>query len=177
MPWLTVAENIAFPLRLRGVDARERRARVEALHARYGFDFDLNARTYSLSGGQAQLTSILRGLIIEPDMLILDEPFSALDYQTCLDLYDKLLTVWEKSTVTVLMVSHNIDEALYLGSRTVFLSRRPAMVAAILESDLPRPREVTEMGSVRFASAKAAALDIFRREIGNNRRKTTEEKS
>jgi NitT/TauT family transport system ATP-binding protein len=164
LPWMTVAENIGFPLLLQGVPPRERHARVEALHALYGFNIDLGARTYTLSGGQAQLTSILRGLVIEPDMLIMDEPFSALDYQTNLDLYGKLLRVWRQSGATVLLVSHDIDEALYLGERTVFLTRRPARVAAVLESGLPPDRDIDEMASEGFATLKGQALAIFRRE-------------
>jgi NitT/TauT family transport system ATP-binding protein len=164
MPWLTVAENIALPLRVRGVPRRERMGQVESLHARFGFDIDLGAFTHTLSGGQAQLTSILRALIIDPGILIMDEPFSALDYQTSLNLYDAVLRVWEQAKVTVLMVSHNIDEALYLGERTAFLSRRPAHIAEVLENDLPRPKGLEQMGSARFAARKRNALEIFRQE-------------
>jgi NitT/TauT family transport system ATP-binding protein len=165
MPWLTVAENIAFPLLIRNVPRAERRKKVDELFARYGFDFDLNAYTYTLSGGQAQLTSILRGLIIDPDMLIMDEPFSALDYQTNLDLYDKVLQVWRETGVTIILVSHNIDEALYLGERTVFLTRRPTRVAAILENNIPGPKDITQFGTEPFAALKARALKVFHAEI------------
>jgi len=168
MPWLTVAENIAFPLRVRGIPTHERMRRVRELRDRYEFDVDLNARTYNLSGGQAQLASTLRALIIDPDVLIMDEPFSALDYQTSLDLYGKILRVWQQAHVTVLLVSHNIDEALYLGERTVFLSRRPSHVAAVLENTLPGPKELGQLGSERFAALKAEALEIFRRETSQN---------
>ena len=172
MPWLTVAENIAFPLKIRGVPKTERAARVEALKERFGFTVDLNARTYTLSGGQAQLTSILRALIIEPDILLMDEPFSALDYQTNLSLYDKVIQIWQTTGVTVLLVSHDLDEAIYLGERTVFLTQRPAAVTAILENNIPGPKTLAQMGSVPFASLKARALEIFHdvTEELNNRR-------
>lgn len=164
MPWLTVAENIAFPLRIRGVPKAERMRQVEAVVARFHFRIDLSAYTYALSGGQAQLTSILRALILDPDILIMDEPFSALDYQTNLSLYEKVLQIWEATGVTILLVSHDIDEALYLGERTVFLTKRPASVAAVVESKLPAQKELTQMGSEDFASMKKQALEIFRRE-------------
>lgn len=164
MPWLTVAENIAFPLRIKGVREAQRRREAETLQDRFGFQLDLNAHTYTLSGGQAQLASILRALIIDPEILIMDEPFSALDYQTNLDLYQKVLQIWDATNLTILLVSHDIDEALYLGQRTVFLTKRPTSVAAILDSTLPRERDLSAIGTEAFAAMKRQALEIFRRE-------------
>jgi len=162
MPWLTVAQNIAFPLKVLGVSKRERLARVEGLLSRFGFLLDLNARTYTLSGGQAQLTSILRALIIDPEILIMDEPFSALDYQTNLALYEKVLLIWKAARVTVLLISHDIEEALYLGERTVFLTKRPARTAAILENAIPGPKDLSQIGTEAFAILKRQALEVFR---------------
>jgi NitT/TauT family transport system ATP-binding protein len=164
MPWLTVAENIAFPLKIREVPKAERISQVKTLLDRFGFQIDLNAYTYTLSGGQAQLTSILRALIIEPDILIMDEPFSALDYQTNLMLYNKVLHIWETANVTILLVSHDIDEALYLGERTVFLTKQPATITAVLENTLSRPKELGQLGTKEFAALEKKALDIFRKE-------------
>jgi len=103
-------------------------------------------------------------MISKPDILIMDEPFSALDYQTNLSLYEKVIQIWEATGVTILLVSHDIDEAIYLGERTVFLTKRPASVAAVLESKLPAQKELTQMGSEAFALMKKQALEIFRRE-------------
>lgn len=164
MPWLTVAQNIAFPLKVRGVPAAQRLARVEEVMERFDFRLDLSARTYALSGGQAQLTSILRALIIDPEILIMDEPFSALDYQTNLSLYDKVLAVWKASGVTILLVSHDLDEALYLGERTVFLTRRPATITAVLDNKLTGPRTLEQLGTEEFAALKNRALSIFRQQ-------------
>jgi NitT/TauT family transport system ATP-binding protein len=161
MPWLTVAQNIAFPLKIRGLPRTERMAKVEALKDRFGFTVDLNARTYTLSGGQAQLTSILRALVIDPDILLMDEPFSALDFQTNLSLYDKVLKIWETAGVTVLLVSHDLDEALYLGERTVFLTKQPATIAEVLDNTVPGEKNLAQMGTEGFASLKAKALHIF----------------
>ncbi len=121
----------------------------------------LKSKVYSLSGGQAQLVSILRGLITDPDILILDEPFSALDYQTNINLYSELLKIWSKANITILFISHEIDEAIYLGDRVVFLSERPATVVDILDCNLPRPRNIKMMGSQEFANLKHTALEIF----------------
>ena len=161
MPWLTVAQNIAFPLKIRGLPKAERMAKVETLKERFGLTVDLNARTYTLSGGQAQLASILRALVIDPDILLMDEPFSALDFQTNLSLYDKVLKIWETAGVTVLLVSHDLDEAMYLGERTVFLTKRPATIAEILHNNLPGPKNLSQMGTEAFAGLKAKALRIF----------------
>jgi NitT/TauT family transport system ATP-binding protein len=162
MPWLTVAENIAFPLKIRGLSVRDRMAQVESVKERFAFKVDLNARTYALSGGQAQLTSILRALIIQPHILLMDEPFSALDYQTNLGLYERVLMIWQAAGVTIVLVSHDLDEALYLGQRTVFLTKRPATVAAILENNLSGPKDIRQMGTPQFAALKTRALDVFR---------------
>jgi NitT/TauT family transport system ATP-binding protein len=164
MPWLTVAENIAFPLKIRNVPKRQRLKQVEALLARFNLKLDLDARTYTLSGGQAQIASIVRALIIEPEILIMDEPFSALDYQTNLALYEKVFFIWQSSHVTILLVSHDIDTALYLGERTVFLTKRPASIAGILENKLTGPKELSQMASNDFAVLKRQALEIFQRE-------------
>jgi NitT/TauT family transport system ATP-binding protein len=164
MPWLTVADNIAFPLHLRGVARASRREQAVALIERFGFNLSPSARIHTLSGGQAQLTSILRALIVSPDLLILDEPFSALDYQTSLSLYEKLLLIWRTERLTMVLVSHSLDEALFLGQRTVFLTRRPTSVAGVLENPLDEMREVTQMGSAEFAVVKKEALRIFLKE-------------
>lgn len=161
MPWLNVERNVCFPLKLRGYSRKQQKERLEDLLNRFNVKLDLKSKIYNLSGGQAQLVSILRGLITNPSILILDEPFSALDYQTNLTLYSEILKIWSKANITVLFISHEIDEAIYLGDRVVFLSSRPATVVDILECSLPRPRNLEMMGSVEFARIKKAALDIF----------------
>jgi NitT/TauT family transport system ATP-binding protein len=168
MPWLTVAENIAFPLRLQGVSRDERMSKVKNLCDRFGFQVDLSAHTYSLSGGQAQLTSILRALIIEPNVLILDEPFSALDYQTNLGLYSKLIDIWETTHITLLLVSHDLEEALYLGERTLFLTKRPGRVKSVLKNDLEGPKQLSQLATPEFALLKKKALDIFVQETADS---------
>lgn len=137
---------------------------MDELRTRFAFNVDPNARTYTLSGGQAQLTSILRALIIDPDILIMDEPFSALDYETNLSLYEKVLSIWQTTHVTILLVSHDIDEALYLGERTIFLTKRPAKVAAVLENNLAGSKDLSQMGTPEFAGLKRKALEVFRQQ-------------
>ncbi len=166
MPWLDVQQNICFPLKIRGISKGEKKERLEHLINKVNVKIDLKAKVYNLSGGQAQLVSILRGLIINPEILLLDEPFSALDYQTNLNLYSELLKIWRTTNITIVLISHEIDQAIYLGDRVAFLSRRPASIAKILYCDLPRPRNLDVFGSTEFAKLKKDALEIFQ-EISN----------
>ncbi|MCD4773085.1 MAG: ABC transporter ATP-binding protein [Bacteroidales bacterium] len=162
MPWLNVEKNICFPLKLKGITKSEQKERLKTLISEFEINIDLKSKVYNLSGGQAQMVSILRGLIVNPEILIMDEPFSALDYQTNLMLYEELLKIWRKLKITVILISHEIDEAIYLGDRVAFLSKKPASIFKVLNSDLPRPRKLEDMGSQEFAELKKKALEIFR---------------
>jgi NitT/TauT family transport system ATP-binding protein len=165
LPWLTVQGNILFPLSLRGVDHRESRRRLDKLITQLDVSITPRARVYNLSGGQAQLVALLRALIVEPEILILDEPFSALDYQTSGLLREKIITIWQRLGLTVLFISHDLDEALYLGDETVFLSRQPARVIEVLPVTLKRPRAIEIQGTPEFAALKAKALEVFSRAL------------
>ncbi len=162
MPWLNVEKNICFPLKLKGVSKKEQQERLDTIVSEFEINIDLKSKVYNLSGGQAQMVSILRGLIVNPEILILDEPFSALDYQTNLMLYEEILSIWRKLKITVILISHEIDEAIYLGDRVAFLSKKPASIFEILDSDLPRPRKLEDMGSKEFVNLKQKALNIFK---------------
>ena len=111
------------------------------------------------------MLGILRALIYEPDVLLLDEPFSSLDFQTTLYMHDKIIEVWEKTGVNVLFISHNIHEAVYLADKVVVLSKRPARVVEVIETKLPRPRtyEVTE--TEEFFEVRDRVMELFREEI------------
>jgi len=163
LPWADVQSNVLFPLQIRGVNRREGRQRLDRLLEQLDVSIKPKARVYNLSGGQAQLVCLLRALVVDPEILILDEPFSALDYQTSTVLRDKLLMIWERLGLTVLFISHDIDEALYLGDETVFLSRQPARVVEILPITLARPRAVEIQATADFAMLKSKALGVFGR--------------
>ena len=138
-PWLCVADNTGFALR--HLDAAERRARVEATLDRVGLADYAKRLPRELSGGQQQRVAIARALIARPKVLLLDEPFSALDAFIRASLHDHLLSLWEAAKPTVLMVTHDVDEAVILGSRVVVMSPKPGRIHDIIDVPLGRPRE------------------------------------
>jgi NitT/TauT family transport system ATP-binding protein len=113
-PWLRSLENIEYPLKLMGMPKAERRARVERLVAHLGVKIDLTKYPYLLSGGQQQLVSIMRALVVEPEILFLDEPFSALDYEMTLFMREQLQRIFMETGTTTVLVSHDLEEAVYL---------------------------------------------------------------
>ncbi|MET0334589.1 MAG: ABC transporter ATP-binding protein [Rhizobacter sp.] len=136
-PWLTVAQNVAFDLG----DGGRHDPRVASLLEEVGLDGLGNALPKQLSGGQAQRVAIARGLFVRPSLLLLDEPFSAVDAFTRMKLQDLLLQVAHTHGVTVLMVTHDIDEAVHVSDRVLVMEANPGRVRADLAIDLPRPRE------------------------------------
>jgi NitT/TauT family transport system ATP-binding protein len=164
-PWLRAFENIEYPLKLKQVPKRERRARVERLVAHLGVKIDLSRYPYQLSGGQQQLISIMRALIVEPEILFLDEPFSALDYEMTLFMRDQLQRIFVETGTTTLLVSHDLEEAVYLADHVLLLSRGPARVADFVLYDAPRPRNDATLSEPDFVRVKAHCLDVFQREV------------
>ena len=140
-PWMRAIDNVGYPLVLMGVAPAEIRQRIDVLVGRFDLRFDLQRYPYELSGGQQQTVSIMRALVIEPEVLFLDEPFSALDYEMTLTMRDQLQKVLAETRTTSLLVSHDLDEAIYLGDKLLLLTRRPTRIAAFLDVSVPRPRE------------------------------------
>ncbi|WP_244425149.1 ABC transporter ATP-binding protein [Pseudaminobacter salicylatoxidans] len=132
LPWLTVAENIAFPLSLRGVSRAEQEARVRELLALTGLTEFAKARPHQLSGGMKQRVSVARALVDDREILLMDEPFGALDEQTRLVLQQELLRIWETTGKTVVFITHSVDEALTLADRVLVMSPRPGTLVANL---------------------------------------------
>jgi NitT/TauT family transport system ATP-binding protein len=139
-PWKTVLGNVAYGLRQGGVGRREAEARATALIARMGLAGYENFYPKELSGGMKQRVAIARTLAYDPAILLMDEPFGALDAHTRMRLQDDLLGLWERDRKTVLFVTHGVDEAVLLSDRVVVLSRQPGRIKAIIDIDLPRPR-------------------------------------
>lgn len=164
-PWLKAIDNIHYPLKVMGVPLQERRRRVEKLLADFGIKIDLNAYPYTLSGGQQQTVSILRALVTDPDVLFLDEPFSALDYEMTLFMREQLQAIFMKTKTTALLVSHDLEEAIQLAEKVVLLTRRPTKVAEIVDVNLPWPRNVDITTSEDFMALKRHCLDRFWREV------------
>ncbi len=164
-PWLRAFDNIAYPLKLMGVSKSESAARVERLVAHLGVKIDLALYPYQLSGGQQQLVSIMRALIVEPEILFLDEPFSALDYEMTLFMREQLQRIFMETATTTVLVSHDLEEAVYLSDRILLLSRHPARAVEFVSYDAPRPRTPQTMSEADFISTKAHCLDVFQREV------------
>ena len=164
-PWLRAFDNIAYPLKMMQVAPAERRARTEKLVAHLGIKLDLNLYPYQMSGGQQQLVSIMRALIVEPEILFLDEPFSALDYEMTLFMREQLQRVFVETSTTTVLVSHDLEEAVYLSDRILLLSRHPARAVEFVHYDAPRPRTLQTMSEADFITTKAHCLEIFQREV------------
>ena len=164
-PWLRAIDNIEYPLKLMRLAKPERRARVERLVSHLGVKLDLARYPYELSGGQQQLVSIMRALVVEPEILFLDEPFSALDYEMTLFMRDQLQRIFVETGTTTVLVSHDLEEAVYLADRILLLSRRPARIADYVRYDAARPRSDVTLSENEFVHVKAHCLEVFQREV------------
>lgn len=164
-PWLRAIDNIRYPLKYLKIPPSEQEERIERLLESFNVSIDLNRYPYELSGGQQQLVSIMRALVIGPEVLFLDEPFSALDYEMTLFLREKLQSVLAEMQMTTLLVSHDLDEAVELADEVLLLTRKPTSVAARIPFDAPRPRNVETTVSPEFIDVKSRSLEVFQREV------------
>ncbi|MDR5695849.1 MAG: ABC transporter ATP-binding protein [Armatimonadota bacterium] len=165
-PWLTVQGNVEFGLRIRGVGAEERREiarRYIELVGLVGFE---HAYPKELSGGMMQRVAIARVLANDPEVLLMDEPFGALDAQTRSLMQELLLQVWEKTRKTILFVTHDIDEAIFLGDRVYVMTARPGRIKEEIPVSLPRPRTLEVTTAEPFMAIKRRVLSLIREEIG-----------
>jgi len=148
--WRTVRRNVCMPMELMGVPKKYRTARVTEMLELVGlYDFG-KKYPHELSGGMQQRVGIARALAIKPEILLMDEPFSALDEFTKEKLHEDLLMIWRKTNKTIVFVTHNISEAVYLSDRVVVLSPHPGRVSAIVDVDIPRPRPLSVKNSPEF---------------------------
>jgi NitT/TauT family transport system ATP-binding protein len=164
-PWMSARDNIAYPLRFMGVSKALQREKVDKVIERFAIRLDLNKYPYQMSGGQQQLISILRALVVEPEILFLDEPFSALDYEMTLFMRDQMQKVFEETRTTTIIVSHDLDEAVYLADRVLLLTRAPTQVADFPIIKVERPRSFKTLADPAFVQAKSHCLDVFQREV------------
>ena len=161
-PWLTVAENIAFGLDEKQTPADQRATIVASFIEKMGLKGFENHWPKQLSGGMQQRTAIARALANDPEILLLDEPFGALDNQTRGLMQELLLGIWEREQKTVMFVTHDIEEAIFLASRVIVMSARPGRIKADLKIELPHPRHYTLKTSPEFSSLKAAITEEIR---------------
>ncbi|GIM29780.1 sulfonate ABC transporter ATP-binding protein [Clostridium polyendosporum] len=156
-PWLTVEQNVAFGLSNKTYTADKNEIVQEHLEL-VGLNSFAKAYPHQLSGGMQQRISIARALVNKPKVLLLDEPFGALDAMTRINMQQEVLRIWEKEKTTMILVTHDIDEAIYLGDRVVVMSSRPGMVKKIVPVDLPRPRD---RSSYDFMQIRKKIYDEF----------------
>jgi len=165
-PWLTALGNVEFPLAIRGIDRRERRERALHWLRLVGLEGFGNHYPSQLSGGMQKRVSIVRTLIYEPAVVLLDEPFGALDAQTRMGLHHELLELWREKKSTMLFITHDLVEAITLSDQIVVMTRRPGRVKEIYEVPLVRPRNVFEIYlEPGFEAAYAALWKHFKSEI------------
>ena len=165
-PWLNLRQNVAYGLRLRGVSRKERLARADELLETVGLAKFTGAWPHQISEGMRQRVNIARALAVNPDLLLMDEPFGALDEQTRFLLQEELLRIWERTGKTVIFVTHSIDEAIILGDQIVVMSAQPGTVRARLDVPFGRPRSLTEVRSdPAFAELFSTTWSMLRDEV------------
>ncbi|MFC6083975.1 ABC transporter ATP-binding protein [Sphaerisporangium aureirubrum] len=162
-PWMRVGENVELPLRQKGLPRARRRELVTDALAAVGLSDAEAAYPWQLSGGMQQRVAIARAVAFEPEVLLMDEPFAAVDAQTRADLEDLVRDLWHKLGVTILFVTHDIDEAVYLGQRVIVLSSSPTVVREELTVDLPDARDqLHTRGDPRFTALRTHVLEQVR---------------
>ena len=144
-PWRTLRKNLEFPLEVRGVPRAERRERVERLIYRVGLAGFEESYPHELSGGMRQRANIVRTLVYDPDVILMDEPFGPLDAQTRLILQNQLLELWQEERKTIVFITHDLSEAVALADRVMVMSARPGRIKAIEKVPIPRPRDLFEI--------------------------------
>ncbi len=150
-PWLNVLDNVEFGLRMQGIAPTERHAIAQKFLQMVHLGDFAQAYAHELSGGMKQRVAIARALALNPDVLLMDEPFGALDAQTRDRLHDELQTIWSETHKTILFVTHNVREAIVLGDRVVVFSARPGTIKKEYAIDLPRPRQIESYAVVDLA--------------------------
>lgn len=165
-PWMSVLENVAFGMRMQGIRGPKRYALAQEWINRVGLSRFVDSFPAQLSGGMQQRVGLARAFAHNPEVLLMDEPFGALDAQTRLVLQETLLNLWKNSDTTVLFVTHSIEEALTLGDRIVVMSARPGRILAEFAVDFPRPRNVMALrANPDFGRRYADIWEILRNEV------------
>jgi NitT/TauT family transport system ATP-binding protein len=161
MPWLPVWDNVAFSLKLQGKSAAERRQAAQPFIDTVKLTGFENHFPSELSGGMAQRVGIARALLLNPAVILMDEPFAALDAQTKLEMQEELVTLWQRYEGTIVFVTHSVDEALVLATKVAVMTHRPGRIRDLIDIDLPRPRDTTTQA---FNDCKRHVLSLIREE-------------
>ncbi|ROO86160.1 NitT/TauT family transport system ATP-binding protein [Actinocorallia herbida] len=162
LPWLSVAENVRLPLRYKPISKKEAAERTAEALASVGLSAHLDKKPWQLSGGMQQRVAIARALAYRPRLLLMDEPFASVDAQTRVELEDLTQRLWSERKMTIGFVTHDIDEAIYLGGRIVVLTRTPTTIREVMPVDLPRPREqIATKATETFADLRASVFSAL----------------
>jgi NitT/TauT family transport system ATP-binding protein len=165
-PWLTVVNNVAFGLEMRGMGRRERLERADAFIDMVGLRGFRDHYPHQLSGGMKQRASLARAFVNDPEVLLMDEPFAALDAQNKVLLQEELLRIWERNRKTVVYITHSIDEALLLGDRVVIMTGVPGRIKDVLDVDFERPRDIVETKTMpRFTELSVHIWRVLESEV------------
>jgi NitT/TauT family transport system ATP-binding protein len=164
MPWLTVRKNVRLPLRHLRLPAQEMNERIDTALAAVGLSHAATQYPWQLSGGMQQRVAIARALAYRPEILIMDEPFASVDAQTRFELEDLCLKIRDDFGMTILVVTHDIDEAVYLSDRVVVLGAKPARVLDVVDIELPAPRDqIFTRALPEFAEQRTSVLSMIRK--------------
>ncbi len=163
-PWLSVRSNIEFGLEMKRLPKAERRRISSELISLVKLDGFADAYPKALSGGMKQRVAIARALATDPAVLLMDEPFGALDSQTRQIMQELLTDIWERYEKTVLFVTHDIDEAVFLGDVVYVMTARPGRIRTVIPVDLPRPRSFETQASLRFAELRRQVIEVIHEE-------------
>jgi ABC-type nitrate/sulfonate/bicarbonate transport system ATPase subunit len=172
-PWLTVAGNIEYGMKINGVAEAERRKTVDRLIEAVGLSGFANSYPETLSGGMQQRVAIARTLAVRPQVILMDEPFGALDAQTRTDMQELLLRIWDETASTVLFVTHDVDEAIYLADRIYIMCAGPGTIVEDLPVPFGRPREVAMKQTKEFHDMQQHVLSALRRAPGHGQIRVT----
>ena len=163
LPWMTIRENVGLPGKILKIDPKTISTRVEETLALVGLDKFADSYPSQLSGGMAQRAGIARGLVQDARVMLMDEPFGALDAMTRERMNMDLLDIWSKSRKTVVFITHSIGEAILLADRVALISPRPGRVVEVVDIDLPRPRRIEMMSTPEFGKYTRHFRDYFRK--------------
>ena len=167
LPWRSVTANVELGLELKGVPSAKRAARANELINLVGLKGFESHYPHELSGGMKQRVGLARALATEPEVLLMDEPFAALDAQTRDLMQTELLQIWERSKKTVLFVTHSIEEAAYLSDRVIVMTARPGRTKDVIQIDLPRPRDYEMRLTPKFNEIKLRIWEVLREELSS----------
>jgi ABC-type nitrate/sulfonate/bicarbonate transport system ATPase subunit len=164
MPWRTVLDNAALGLELQGTPRRQARRRALELTGLFGLEGFENQYPFALSGGMRQRAAFLRTMLLDQDLVLLDEPFGALDALTRVQMQEWLLELWDTLGKTIILITHDVDEAILLSDRVYVLTARPGQITMVLDVELPRPRNFRQVTEPAFVALKASLLAPLREE-------------